>query len=399
MRRILRALTSNGNLKLLSLLLALFLWVYVVTAEAPQLERVLPISVSVENLGEGLAVAQLPPTVSVRLRTPVRMEINPENLTAWVDLKGLGEGSWTIPVSVKPIPGATLMETRPDSVNLLVEKVETKTLTVEIVYFGQLPQGFTLGPSSTIEPATVSLKGSRSELQVAQRAVAPINLSQVRSQISQTAIVQVVDPEGITLTGQQAEPSTVNVSIPINLASLFKTVPIKADLRGALASGFLVKQVLVNPSIATLEGTIDSLDRVSSLFTLPIPLNGQSTDFLTWSNLDLTEFTGGALEVRLVDPGPVQVEIQVERSGQAQFEISIVAQGGSDGVRLVPPSVRILAGGPQSVIDSLSVADFTATVQVGGLSPGSYMLWVKVQPPPGVFLTQVATPTVEARIE
>ncbi|MEI6308389.1 MAG: CdaR family protein [bacterium] len=394
MRRILRALTSNGNLKLLSLLLALFLWVYVVTAEAPQLERVLPILVKVENLGDGLAVAQLPPTVSVRLRTPVRMEINPENLTAWVDLKGLGEGSWTVPVSVKPIPGATLMETRPDSVNLLVEKVETKTLTVEIVYFGQLPQGFTLGPSSTIEPATVSLKGSRSELQVAQRAVAPINLSQVRSQISQTAIVQVVDPEGMTLTGQQAEPSTVNVSIPINLASLFKTVPIKADLRGALASGFLVKQVLVNPSIATLEGTIDSLDRVSSLFTLPIPLNGQSADFLTWSNLDLN-----GLEVLLVDPGPIQVEIRVEPSGQAQFEIPIVAQGRIDGVRLVPPSVRILAGGPQSVIDGYSAADFTATVQVGGLSPGSYMLWVKVQPPPGVFLSQVTTPTVEARIE
>ncbi|MCX5969970.1 MAG: CdaR family protein [Coprothermobacterota bacterium] len=394
MRRIVRALTSNGKLKLLSLLLALFLWVYVVTAEAPQLERVLPVSVKVENLSEGLTAAQLPPTVSVRLRAPVRMEIHPENLTAWVDLKGLGEGSWTVPVSVKPIPGATLMETRPDSVNLLLERVETKTLTVEIVYFGQLPQGFTLGLSSTIEPATVSLKGPRSELQKAQRAVAPINLSQVRSQISQTAIVQVVDPEGMTLTGQQAEPSTVNVSIPINLASLFKTVPIRADLRGALASGYLVKQVLVNPSIATLEGTIDLLDRVSSLSTLPIPLNGQSADFLTWSNLDLT-----GLEVLLVDPGPVQVEIRVEPSGQAQFEIPIVAQGGSDGVRLAPPSVRILAGGPQSVIDGLSAADFTATVQVGGLSPGSHVLWVKVQPPPGVFLAQVTTPTVEARIE
>lgn len=394
MRRIVRALTSNGNLKLLSLLLALFLWVYVVTAEAPQLERVLPIAVKVENLGDGLAVAQLPPSVSVRLRTPVRMEIHPENLTASVDLKGLGEGSWTVPVSVKPIPGVTLMETRPDSVNLLVEKVETKTLTVEIVYFGQLPQGFTLGPSSTIEPAAVSLKGPRSELQKAQRAVAPINLSQVRSQISQTAIVQVVDPEGMTLTGQQAEPSTVNVSIPINLASLFKTVPIRADLRGALASGYLVKQILVNPSIATLEGTIGTLDRVSSLSTLPIPLNGQSADFLTWSNLDLT-----GLEVRLVDPGQVQVEIRVETSGQAQFEIPIVAQGGSAGVRLAPPSVLILAGGPQSVIDGLSAADFTATVQIGGLSPGSHVLWVKVQPPPGVFLAQVTTPTVEARIE
>ncbi len=399
MKRIVRALTSNGNLKALSLLLALFLWAYVVTAEAPQLERVLPISVKVENLGEGLAASQLPLTVSVRLRAPVRMEVNPENLTASVDLKGLGEGSWTVPVSVKPIPGATLVETRPDSVNLLLEKVETKTLTVEIVYFGQLPQGFTLGPSSTIEPAAVSLKGPRSELQKAQRAVAPINLSQVSSEISQTAIVQVVDPEGITLTNQQVEPSTVNISIPVNLASLFKTVPIKADLRGALASGYLVKQVLVNPSIATLEGTVDSLDRVSSLSTLPIPLNGQSTDFLTWSNLDLSGITGGTLEVRLVDPSPVQVEIQVERSGQAQFEIPIVAQGGGAGVQLASPSVRILAGGPQSVIDGLSAADFTATVQVGGLSPGSHVLWVLVQPPPGVFLAQVTTPTVEARIE
>jgi YbbR domain-containing protein len=381
-------------LKLLSLLLALFLWVYVVMAEAPQLERVLPISVKVENLGVGLAASQLPPTVSVRLRAPVRMEILPENLTASVDLKGLGEGSWTVPVSVNPIPGATLMETRPDSVNLLLEKVETKTLTVEIVFIGQLQQGFTLGPSSTIEPASVSLKGPRSELQKTQRAIAPIDLSEVRSQISQTAIVQVVDAEGITLAGQQVEPSTVNVSIPVNLASLFKTVPIQAELRGALASGYLVKQILVNPTVATLEGTIEALERVSSLSTLPIPLNGQSTDFLTWSNLDLT-----GLEVRLVDPGPVQVEIRVERSGQAQYEISIVAQGEGVGVRLVPPSVRILAEGPQSVIDGYSAADFSATVQVGGLSPGSHVLWVTVQPPPGVFLAQVTTPTVEAIVE
>jgi YbbR domain-containing protein len=393
MKSLWRAIRNNWSLKCLSLLLAIALWAYVISAEAPQIERVLPVSLKLENLDTGLAVTQLPPSISLRLHTPVRMNLDPESISAYLNLEGLGAGSWTLPVQVKPIPGATLLEMRPDTVNLLIEKVESKALKVEIAYVGQLPQGFILG-TPTLTPTEVSVKAPSGELQKAHRVLIPVNLADVRSQITQTSAVQVVDVEGKTVPGLQIDPSTVNLSIPVNLSSLFKTVPITPKLQGALAPGYLVKQVIADPAVATLEGTVDVLGKIAHLSTSPVALNGQSADFRTWVNLDTT-----GVEARLTETGPVQVDVLVEEQGLAQFEVPLEAIGSDRTVHLGLSSVIIKAGGTRSQVDMLTALDFQASVQVGNLPPGIYSLAIQVLSPPGVFLIQVSTPTVEARIE
>lgn len=384
---------SNWKLMLLSAFLALFLWVYVVSAEAPQMERVLSTPLQVVNLADGLALAQAPSDVSLRMRTPVRMEVAAENVRAFLDLDQLGEGQHLVPVSLDPVPGATILEVRPDNVLIQLEKVESQEMSVEIVFLGKLPQGFTLGPDVQVDPPRVTLSAPRSLLNKAQRVVATVDLGGISTEISQTVSVRVLGKDGMELTGIKVEPNRVNISVAVNLESIFKTVPIVPRLGGIPASGFVVKSVTCDPQVVTLEGTADILARINSIPTFLLNLEGVSASFAQEVYLDLRQ-----IEAKVVEERPVSIKVEIEEEAQKEFSLPISVRGGSQNARMDPATVDIVVSGPLSLIDGLSARDFFAYVDLTNLQAGSYILPLRVELPSGVVLLKTTPMTVQVEI-
>lgn len=384
---------ANWQLILLSVVLALLLWIYVVSAEAPQMERVLSVPLKTKNLEEGLAVTQAPNSVSLRIRAPVRMEIRTADLDAYVDLKDFKEGQWLLPVQLKPIPGATLVEVNPEKVLITLEKIITKTVTVEIMYLGKLPQGFTLGQVEKIDPETVEVKGAASVLEKAQRVVATVNLSGITSQISQTVPLRVMDDKGEEITQVEVNPQNVDVVIDVNAQTISKTVPVVPLLDGNLPDGYVIKSVSCDPPVATLEGSADMLEGVSFLNTYPISLARKTESFEERTYVDVSNTSA-----RLISDPIVTVKVEIEEEGNTVVEVPLEVKKDQAQVNLKVSQVSIYVSGPKSLIDELRPRDFNAWVDASGLSKGTYSLPVKVETPPGIIILRVNPAQIEVEI-
>lgn len=393
MKKIRNALKTNWQLILLSVILALLLWIYVVSAEAPQMERVLSVPLKIKNLGEGLAVTQAPDTVSLRIRAPVRTEVRTEDLDVYVDLKGFKEGQWLLPVQFKPVPGATLVEVNPEKVLITLEKIITKTVTVEIMYLGKLPQGFTLGQVEKIDPETVEVKGAQSILEKAQRVVATVNLTGITSQISQTVPLRVMDNKGEEITQVEVNPQNVDVVINVNVQTISKTVPVVPLLDGNLPAGYVIKSVTCEPPVATLEGSADVLEGVSFLYTYPISLSRKVESFEERTYIDAS-----STSARLISDPVVTVRVEIEEESRTTVEVPLEVKKDQAQVNLNVSQVSVYVSGPKSLITSLRSRDFTAWIDASGLTKGTYSLPVKVEAPSGVVILKLDPAQVEVEI-
>lgn len=393
MKKLLESLRFNWQLLVLSIILALLLWVYVVSAEAPQMERVLSVPLKIRNLEEGLAVTQVPSSVSLRVRAPVRMEVRTEDIDAYLDLKGQSEGQWLLSVLLKPVPGASFVEVKPEKVLVTLEAIATKTMTVEVIYFGKLPQGFTLGPVQEIKPAEVEIKGPQSALERAQRVVAAIDLTGITSQISQTVAVRVLDEKGQDVPQVEVNPANVSVSVTVNVESVFKTVPVLPLLQGSLPFGLTVKRAFCDPPAVTIEGSADVLETVTSLYTYPVSLEGQEESFEEVTYLDVS-----GRNVRLISDSRVKVVVEVENEMRAQFEVVVRVKESAIPVSLKTSRVTVEVSGPESIIQSLSPQDFNAWVDASGLQKGTFSLPVKVDPPFGAVILRVEPAQIEVEV-
>lgn len=94
-----------------------------VTIEAATAEFNFAVPVTATNLGAGLGIAGALPTVEVKLvgPLPVLNEIGPADISARVDLDGLGSGTHTVEVAVSPLPDVTVAEVSPESIAVSLE--------------------------------------------------------------------------------------------------------------------------------------------------------------------------------------------------------------------------------------------------------------------------------------
>jgi hypothetical protein len=123
-----QALVNNLSLKLLSLLLAVALWV--LATGAKDSERELSIPLSIRNLPAGLSVdSPLPGTVDVTVAGPkIRLlGLQSEEMFLSLDLSNLREGTVTFSGMEKRLripPGITVMRIYPSAID--VKLVRTK---------------------------------------------------------------------------------------------------------------------------------------------------------------------------------------------------------------------------------------------------------------------------------
>jgi len=117
-----QVLSNNLSFKLLSLLLAVALWV--LATGAKDAERDLSIPLSLKNLPAGLSVASpLPGTVDVTVAGPkIRLlGLRSEEMSLSLDLKSLHEGTVTFSGMEKRLripPGITVMRLYPSVVDV-----------------------------------------------------------------------------------------------------------------------------------------------------------------------------------------------------------------------------------------------------------------------------------------
>lgn len=167
MERIRAFFTENLGLKLLSLILAFFLWLFVKGSMREEVAVMVP--VELEKVPSTLCVRGIdPPSVTVRLRGVLNQlnRLRLEEMSARLDLSGARSGTNTFllrPDDFSLPPGIEVLRISPSEVKVRLSPLTTKRVRVRVALRGTPAEGFSVR-EVRVGPPFVLLKGPLEEL-------------------------------------------------------------------------------------------------------------------------------------------------------------------------------------------------------------------------------------------
>lgn len=281
-------LLKYSVLKVLSLVLAIFLWLYVIIIVDPPITLTLdeiPI-IQVGKCKEDVAiVSESEKFLEIEITGSRKeiAEIKKENITATVDLsKVVGVGKTTVSVDVSvPYPYDEIT-TNPKTLSFVAEKVEKKIIDVEVETIGEIAEGFHLSDSFP-HNKTIEVLGAASSINRIKKAVVMLDVKEADKDVEDTEIIFFVDNNGeridrsdliyknvkVKVKDETTLADEVTITAECNIMKEKENVKIDVDL-GELASLYKVVDVTEGTtSVKMVDVRFDheEVDDVSSIMT------------------------------------------------------------------------------------------------------------------------------------
>ncbi len=207
-----RYVFRNFGLKILSLAIAVMMWLAV--AREPKAEVAITIPIEFQNAPDNLEISsESIPQVQVRERGPsgVVHDLGPAEVHAVIDLRSATPGEHTYDLSPNRIRAPRDVETLqviPSQFRISFDKRANKKVKVQPRVIGSTAPGFRLGEVK-VEPEYVSIAGPQKRVDEIDSVITdPVDASGVMGSASFSTHVYVSDPL-VRLT----TPSTVRVTV------------------------------------------------------------------------------------------------------------------------------------------------------------------------------------------
>jgi YbbR domain-containing protein len=212
-----RWLVKDWKMKLVSLALALGLWLILVPAEKMYSEKSLAIPLETQNIPAGLEIVEkLTATIDVTLRAPNRLlrEIGPAGLVARIDLDRATVLQQEYPLNNSMIavpPGAEVVKITPNKVTIKLERTAEATLDLHPTVRGKAAPGFRIARTE-IEPSSVRVGGPESRVRGKEAATtAPVDVSGLAESTVFEADIILPRPELRLVSPQTSARVTVHI--------------------------------------------------------------------------------------------------------------------------------------------------------------------------------------------
>jgi len=390
---------DNLIYKIIAVLLAILLWLYVTADQNPPLEKTLNLSVNYENLREDLTLTSKINVVNVKIRGDQKLinSLGLKDFKAVVDLSQVRMGEQMVPVKIENSLGVEIVDVYPKEVMINVDKIAEKQVPVTVALLGQTAHGYSSFKAS-VKPSQVVIRGPENVLQTLEEARADVNLNFAQSNLVLNLPVKVQDKWGNWYGSDSLTiiPNTVEVFIPVVQDTPSKTVPVKPVFEGKPAPGYQVARILVEPETVKILGQFNKLDTIDRVQTLPVILNDIKENIV--QEVDLSIPSG----VTLLYGTKVKVIIQVEESAvQKSFDVPVKVHNtkNSQKVTLAAETVKVKVEGKKDIIDKLTAQDIKAYVDVAGIDFGAHELEVQIDAPGDVQLLSIEPKKVKVEIK
>lgn len=350
-----RIITHNFLAKLVCLLLAVGVWVYVTSGESKTDNFPGGLPLSLKNTPANLVVVKDVDTINVKISAEkgIWQTLTDKNFEAYIDLSGLGEGVHELPVNVKSDSnGVKIINVNPATVMVRLEPSVTKTVPVEAKIEGNTAEGMIAGEPK-FNPEKVDITGAKSYVEKATKATVVIKLNGESEKFDKNLPLVAYDSQDRLIKDISFKPSEVEVSLPIIKGGNTKTVGIVAKTSGSPQSGYWVSQVSVNPAVVVITGTSTILGKTDYLETRSINIDGVTSEKKQFVSLSVPS------GITLLDEKQAQVEVTISIttiSSQKEVTASLNYQNLANNLSISstdPTSVKVLISGSSDKLQSL----------------------------------------------
>lgn len=393
--KVVRSLISQFNSIVMVLLIAVIVWSVATNEENPSREGLYPEALSVEivNLPEGLVLFQKSAnTVRLKIRAPQAAwdQLNPSSFRVLLDLKSLDAGLYQVPVKLQIAdPRVVVVAVEPSAIGIRLEQFKSRSFDVHSDVLDTAPPGFTAKPPS-VSPAQATVSGPGLLVDQVAEVVANVFLRGAKAPFEREVTLAARDAQGNAVPGVTLTPAIVLVNVQIEQRVGYKDVSIKAVLKGAVAPGYWVSNIVVTPSTATIVGSAEVLAKIPGFVeTLSIDVTGATSNITKRVGLALPD----TVSVLNNEGATVQVSVTPILGGQT-VPRKVIVQGLRRGlsVAISPASVDVILSGPLPNLQNLSPDDVQVVIEVSGLAAGAYQLKPRVPVVPDALKVQNIVP-------
>lgn len=309
---------KNLRFKILALIFAAIFWVFVVSMENTFYKLPDAVSVHVFNQAEDLALANEISAVSLMLRADESVALktlSAGDFEAYVDLKNAGAGVRKVPVFVtSKNPSVSVLKIEPSEVEVELEPVEEKIVSLEASVKGEPAHGFSI-KSSKLSSSVVTVSGAQSVLKRIANVKAEVKLDGTEDKDQEkSATVKIYDRDGKILEGVDVKTEDISIFLKIIEIESFKQVGIRADLAVApdesgSTGGVVVKNVVIDPLVINVKGLKEALNKLEILSTEKIDMKGISASFEKKVKIILPD----GVSLAEGEKGEVIVKVEIEK--------------------------------------------------------------------------------------
>jgi len=328
-------------------------------------------------------VLGLPSTVELRLMgssDTITLAKLQNSRRVYVDLTNKKPGKHTVKVQIKGFPSDLSVEPIPSTINVTIQKKITKTfsVSVDLLNHANLSNGYSVGDYST-DPENVSVTGAEKLVNQIAFVKGSVDLQNVSKSVEENVRLNAYDKNGNRLD-VDISPAVVRVKIPI--VSPSKDVPVTFKPQGALADGYAIESMDVDPDTIKVFGTQDFLNGSDGLGAINVPVGGLNQTKTIHVDVPKPK------SANKVDPEQITVTVHVDKAvSKVVKDIPILVNDRADKDRKVTftdlkvPQVDVTVVGAKKLIDQLQRTDVQAAIDISHLSKGKHEVPITVTVP------------------
>ena len=363
--------------KIISVVLAFILWLYVMTVESPinqEVFRGIPVEVLLPTGTELSLYSGYNVTVDVTVsgKKSDLNQISAESFKATADASAYTQaGKYSVPVDIQVPGGFNLVDKSISLLSVYLDAKATASVPVQIkIPEYVLAEGLELGGDSDIEKSVteVFLSGPKSILDTVEAAQVTIPpLGNVSSSVRASGNVTLIDADGETVSNPYISVGTtaVDVRIPVFMT---KDIKLRVEFKNKLLSSSNSK-VSISPSTVKVRGAVETLSVLDDHIVSTIDEKTLTNDKEKLS-IPLTLPEG----ISCVD-GTEAVDVAISYTGTATKTYSV-----SD-IKVVNPSdleyslsldtVNVTLRGKNEDLSKMTAEDISLTVDLSEIKEGA----------------------------
>jgi len=391
--RILKTLSKNLGFKILAVLFAFTLWVTVYNLDDPTKTKSLTVNVTVTNkevleeLGKYYEIQDGMNKVSFSVTAPrsILDKLDESDFSAEANLQKLviaedgKTGSMPIEIFCTSNANMNTIKVSSNSKSLIValDDLMTKQFVVHANTVGEVAEGYALGKVEVTAPNVLKVSGPKAIVSQIASVVTTVDVGGMSDQVmsyQSTPILLDADGNEIDTTRLTLSNATVNV-----LTSILnvKEVEISVTPSGTVAEGYIITDIITNPSSVLLKGNKTILNATSAIQIPSEILSVEGIDRDLTVKVDVTEYIPEGIELVLPEQASVEIQVDVAEVKTKSFtiqssNIEITGLATHDVLEYALSSVAVNISGLEADVKELSDKQLKARIDVTEFGVGTH---------------------------
>ncbi|MDY6065800.1 MAG: CdaR family protein [Finegoldia sp.] len=269
---------ENLVTKIVCLLLAVFLWSYVMGMENPKVTReIRDVKIEYKNLdklaeAKRVIIEPESPTMSVTIEGR-RNEINkikPEDIGASVDVSQIQSDSQSLPIKINALLGVSVINQSDQILVVNSQPISTEKVEINVSSVGKLPEGVEVS-SIRLDPEIISISGAQKYLDDFEYALVRLDNSKITGDLNLEMPIEMVT-SGSNKASDHITKSHENAKVVIE-TKITKEVPITVRYTGSPPKELSLDSITTLPKTVKITGKDIDINSIESIETQPIDLS------------------------------------------------------------------------------------------------------------------------------